>query len=62
MQVEYKDIKYLASLERNPKKKRLMQERQFRVHNGKAILSRMLESTKPEFVQPGYDSQGNMVK
>jgi hypothetical protein len=27
MQIEYKDIKHLASLERNPKKKRLMQER-----------------------------------
>ena len=27
MQIEYKDIKHMASFERNPKRKRLMQER-----------------------------------
>ena len=42
MQIEYKDIKHLASLERNPKKKRLMQERQYEVHAGKSVLSKML--------------------
>ena len=29
MSVETRDLKYLATFERNPKKKRLMQERQF---------------------------------
>ena len=29
MHVDTRDIKYLASLERNPRKKRLMQERQY---------------------------------
>ena len=29
MHIDTRDIKYLASLERNPRKKRLMQERQY---------------------------------
>ena len=62
MQVEYKDIKYLASLEKNPKKKRLMQERQYSVHNGLPILSKMYGGAKPEFTKNGYDSVGNEIK
>ena len=62
MQIEYKDIKHLASLERNPKKKRLMQERQYEVHAGKTILSKMLPGSMPEFVHQLYDSQGGQMK
>lgn len=42
MHVETRDIKHLASLERNPRKKRLMQERQFGKFVGKALLSKMI--------------------
>ena len=62
MQVEYKDLKYLASLEKNPKKKRLMQERQFSVHNGLGVLSKMIGGAKPEYTKQAYDSLGNEVK
>ena len=62
MQIEYKDIKHLASLEKNPKKKRLMQERQYEVHAGKTILSKMLTGSKPEYMRNMYDSQGGELK
>ena len=61
MQIEYKDIKHLASLERNPKKKRLMQERQYEVHAGKTVLSKMLSGSMPEFMHTLYDSQGGKM-
>ena len=62
MQVEYKDIKHMASLEKNPKKKRLMQERQYTVFAGKSVLAKMGGAAKPIYEKPGYDSQGNEVK
>lgn len=49
MSIEVKDLKYLATFERNPKKKRLMQERQFDKFVGKAVLSKMVEGAQPEF-------------
>ena len=39
-----------------------MQERQFKVHNGKVLLIKMIEGSKPEFELAQYDSQGGMVK
>lgn len=62
MQIEYRDIKHLASFEKNPKKKRLMQERQFKIKVGKTILSKMIEGSKPEFELGTYDSQGGAVQ
>ena len=61
-QVEVKDIKHLASLEKNPRKKRLMQERQYQLHVGKGIIGKMLEGSQPEYEKPGYDSQGGEMK
>ena len=58
MSIEVKDLKYLASFERNPKKKRLMQERQFDKFVGNAVLSKMVEGAQPEFQLPGYDAVG----
>ena len=62
MSVQVKDLKYLASFERSPKKKRLMQERQFDKFVGTAVLSKMLEGAKPEFNMIGYDALGQPVK
>lgn len=49
MHIDTRDIKHLASLERNPRKKRLMQERQFKQFVGKALLSKMISGAQPEF-------------
>ena len=56
MMIEVKDIKHLASLERNPKRRRLMQERQFKLHVSKSILLKMTEGSRPEFELAKYDS------
>ena len=58
MSIEFKDLKFLASLEKNPKKRRLMQVRQYDVHAGNTILSKMVEGSKPEFELMQYDTQG----
>eukprot|EP00355_Strombidium_rassoulzadegani_P000762 CAMPEP_0168615016 /NCGR_PEP_ID=MMETSP0449_2-20121227/4282_1 /TAXON_ID=1082188 /ORGANISM="Strombidium rassoulzadegani, Strain ras09" /LENGTH=132 /DNA_ID=CAMNT_0008655733 /DNA_START=428 /DNA_END=826 /DNA_ORIENTATION=- len=57
--VQYRDIKYLASLERNPKKKRLMQERQFSLFAGSAELKLAEEGKRALFSKIEYDSQGH---
>ena len=62
MSFEVKDLKYLAGFERSPKRKRLMQERQFEKFAGKAVLSKMLDGAKPDFMMPGYDALGMPVK
>ena len=56
MSIEFKDLKFLASLERNPKKRRLMQERQYAVHAGSTLLTKMIEGAKPEFELMTYDT------
>lgn len=62
MHIDTRDIKHLASLERNPRKKRLMQERQFEKFVGKAVLSKMLSGAQPEFSRPAYDTLGGERK
>ena len=62
MSVETRDLKYLATFERNPKKKRLMQERQFDQFAGKAVLSKMMAGPRPEFTLDGYDAIGEKVR
>lgn len=62
MHIDWRDIKYLASLERNPRKKRLMQERQFGKFVGRAVLSKMIAGAQPEFSKPSYDTQGGERK
>jgi len=56
MSIEFKDLKFLASLEKNPKKKRLMQVRQYDLHAGNTILSKMVEGSRPEFELMQYDT------
>ena len=41
MNIEIKDIKALANLGRNPKKRRQLLERQFELFSGKVLLSKM---------------------
>ena len=36
--IDYKDIKHAASLEKNPRKRRIMQEKQFNQFSGSASL------------------------
>ena len=62
MSVEIKDLKYLAGFERNPRKKRLMQEKQFDRFAGSAVLSSMYQGPRAEFVKDSYDSLGEPVK
>lgn len=62
MHVDTKDIKHLASLERNPRKKRLMQERQYEKFVGKAVLSKMIAGAQPEFAKAHYDTLGSEKK
>lgn len=62
MHIDTRDIKHLASLERNPRKKRLMQERQFKMFVGKAVLSKMISGSQPEFSRAAYDSLGGEQK
>ena len=56
MHVESRDVKYLASQEKNAKKKRLMSERQYKLFVGKALLSRMIAGSQPEYEQGLYDN------
>ena len=60
--IETRDLKYLASFERNPRKKRLMQEKQFEKFAGKAVLSKMMMGPRPEFTLDGYDANGEKVR
>ena len=62
MQIEYKDIKHMASFERNPRKKRLMQERQFVLNAGNVSLSTFMEGPSVIFQKQSYDSIGAEVK
>jgi len=59
MNIEVVDIQHKISIEKNPKKRRLMKERQFTVHAGKAILTKMMEGAIPELEKQDYDAQGN---
>ena len=52
----------MASLERNPRKKRLMQERQYNKFVGKAVLSTMISGSQPEFSRASYDTLGGEKK
>ena len=62
MNIMVKDIKHLASLERNPRKKRLMLARQFEKYVGKAVLSSMVQQAQPYFDKTEYDTQGGEYK
>ena len=59
MQVEVKDIAHLVSIEKSAKKKRLLKTRQFKVHAGSAVLSKMIEGSQPQLEKENYDAQGN---
>ena len=59
MQIEVKDIPHLLSIEKSAKKKRLMKTKQFTVHAGKSLLSKMIEGSQPVFERENYDAQGN---
>ena len=59
MQIETKDIAHLVSIEKSAKKKRLLKTRQFTVHAGSAVLSKMIEGSSPQLEKENYDAQGN---
>ena len=54
MNIEVKDIKALANLERNPKKRRQLLERQFESFSGKVLLSKMQQGASVEFQKELY--------
>ena len=56
------DINYLASLEKNPKKKRLMTTKQYELLDTKANLQPLIEGTRPIFTKYKYDSLGREQK
>lgn len=62
MNYEIVDLEYLASLEKNPKKRRLMTTKQWDHVNTKCVLSPMVEGTRPIFTKYKYDSQGKEMK
>lgn len=59
MNIETKDISHLVSIEKSAKKRRLLKTKQFSVHAGSAILSKMIEGSTPQFEKENYDAQGN---
>lgn len=62
MNIEVKDIKALANLERNPKKRRQLLERQFELFSGKVLLSKMQQGAPVEFQKELYNLQGEEMK
>jgi hypothetical protein len=58
MSYEVIDYNYLASQEKNPKKKRLMTTKQFEKFDTKCQLAPLVEGTRPIFTKVKYDSLG----
>jgi hypothetical protein len=56
------DYKYLASLEKSAKKKRLLTTIQFEIVDTKAIITPTYEGTRPIFTKVKYNSLGGEVK
>lgn len=52
------DYQYLASLEKNPKKKRLLTTKQFETFSTKTQIAPLFEGTRPIFTKGKYDSKG----
>ena len=46
----------MITVEKNPKKKRLLKERQFKERASKAVLSKMFDGSEPQFEKGAYDS------
>ena len=62
MSSEFVDYQYLASLERHPRRKRLLSAKQFEVMETNAVLAPLLEGTRPIFTKAKYDSVGREVR
>ena len=56
------DSDYLATLEKNPRKKRLLTTRQYEEFSSKAKIIPYLEGNRPLFTKADYDSQGKEVR
>lgn len=56
------DIQFLASLEKNPKKRRLMTTKQFETFDTKAVLQQLAEGPRPIFTKYKYDATGRELK
>jgi hypothetical protein len=56
------DVNFLASLEKNPRKKRIMTTKQFEIFETKASLQPLVEGPKPIFTKYKYDSIGRELK
>lgn len=56
------DTAYLASLEKNPRKKRLLTAKQFESFETKASLQALVEGARPIFTKYKYDSIGREHK
>ena len=55
------DYQYLASLEKHPKKKRLLTTKQYDVMETKGVVQQLFEGTRPIFMKYKYDSLGRQV-
>ena len=62
MQFEIIDYVYLASLEKHPKKKRLLTTKHFEQFDTTAQLAQTVEGTRPIFNKYKYDSLGKELK
>ena len=56
------DYNYLASLEKNPKRKRLLTTKQFDMFDTKAQIAPLFEGTRPIFTKVKYDALGRELK
>lgn len=62
IQFDVIDYQYLATLEKHPKKRRLMSTRQYEIFDTKSNLSPIVEGTRPIFNKYKYDSLGKEMK
>ena len=62
MAYEVVDTAYLATFEKNPKRKRLMTTKQFETFDTKSVLHGLVEGPRPLFTRYKYDSIGRELK
>eukprot|EP00347_Sterkiella_histriomuscorum_P010603 403375639 len=62
MQFEFIDNQYLASIEKHPRKKRLLTTKQYEEFDTKSKLAGVIEGTRPIFNRYKYDSMGKELK
>jgi hypothetical protein len=56
------DVNFLASLEKNPRKRRLMTTKQYDLFETKSVLQTLAEGPRPVFMKYKYDTLGRESK